>query len=330
VLRGFLAVDTFPALSESRDRLLARLGAPQPAVAAVVEAIESDLALTGAVLRLANADSHGRDRLCTVAAAVERLPASELRGLAQEIRTFDFFDRQSMWGLVPVRVRLHALATQRLADRIACQIGHEHRDVLAAASLLHDVGKLVLIQAYSDYPAQILAGASTPGERIRRERRELGVDHALVGGVLLRRWRLPAALASSVEHHHDPAAEGDALLIGLADMLAHYEHGSPVSPGEMLGAAKALGLHAPDLRQLMYETIGGSAKTKRYVRGCPLTPRECAILQSLAAGRVSKQIAVDLGISTSVVRTHLHNICGKLDAVDRVQAVLTAIRDGWI
>ena len=46
------------------------------------------------------------------------------------------------------------------------------------------------------------------------------------------------------------------------------------------------------------------------------------MLQRLAEGKVYKQIAHELTLSTSTVRTHLHNIYGKLGAVDRAQAVL--------
>ena len=63
-------------------------------------------------------------------------------------------------------------------------------------SLLHDIGKLVLVHAYPGYPRQVHGEARTPEERIHRERRELGVDHALVGGVLARRWGLPKSIAS--------------------------------------------------------------------------------------------------------------------------------------
>jgi len=38
------------------------------------------------------------------------------------------------------------------------------------------------------------------------------------------------------------------------------------------------------------------------------------VLKRLAEGKVYKQIALDLGLSTSTVRTHLHNIYGKLGA----------------
>jgi DNA-binding NarL/FixJ family response regulator len=45
---------------------------------------------------------------------------------------------------------------------------------------------------------------------------------------------------------------------------------------------------------------------------------------------VYKQIAAELGLSTSTVRTHLHNVYGKLGAMDRAQAVLIATERGWI
>src|SRR6266513_4827374 len=104
------------------------------------------------------------------------------------VRTFDFFERSSVWEGAPERFRLHALATQHAADRLAAEIGYEHRDRLTATSFLHDIGKLVLLHAYPGYPGQVHRGARTPEDRIHQERRELGVDHALVGGVLARRW----------------------------------------------------------------------------------------------------------------------------------------------
>src|SRR5436305_948867 len=115
----------------------------------------------------------------------------------------------------------HARATQHAADRVAAEVGYEHRDRLTVTSLLHDVGKLVLLHAYPGYPSQVHRGARTPEERLHQERRELGVDHALVGGVLVRRWGLPTSIATPIERHHSPEAEGEAAFIRLADMLAH-------------------------------------------------------------------------------------------------------------
>src|SRR4051812_994084 len=51
---AFEALEVFPALAESRNRLLALISEERPSVGDVVAAIESDVALVIAVLRLAN------------------------------------------------------------------------------------------------------------------------------------------------------------------------------------------------------------------------------------------------------------------------------------
>ena len=76
---------------------------------------------------------------------------------------------------------------------------------------------------------------------MHRERRELGVDHGLVGGVLARRWGLPNRLAAAIERHHSAEAEGESAIIRLADMLAHYGHGQPVDPAQMLKVSRTRG-----------------------------------------------------------------------------------------
>ena len=327
---AFEALEAFPALAESRDRLLAVVSKDHVATADVVAAVESDVALIIAVLRLANRLQDGRIRIETVVGAVEALSPPTVQAIATRVRTFDFFERASVWDAAPERFRLHALATQHAADRVAAEVGYENRDRLTVTSLLHDVGKLVLLHAYPGYPAQVHRGARTPEERIHQERRELGVDHALVGGVLVRRWGLPASVATPIERHHNPEVEGEAAFIRLADMLAHYEQGARVSPTEMLQTARSVGLGPQELRRVMYELPSSASQRQRHVDPCPLSGRELGVLQRLAEGKVYKQIAHELTLSTSTVRTHLHNIYGKLGAVDRAQAVLIATERGWL
>src|SRR3984893_5379835 len=305
---AFEALEAFPALAESRDRLLMVVAKDHVATAEVVSAVESDVALIIAVLRMANQAQAGRGRVDTVVGAVDLLTPKTVHALAGRVRTFDFFERSSVWEGAPERFRLHALATQHAADRVAAEVGYEHRDRLTVTSLLHDVGKLVLLFAYPGYPAQVHRGAKTPEDRVHRERRELGVDHALVGGVLVRRWGLPATIATTIERHHNPEVEGEAAFIRLADMLAHYEQGAPVSPNELLRSARTVGLGPEELRRVMYELPTAPTQRRRHVDPCPLSARELGVLQRLAEGKVYKQIAHELTLSTRTGRTHLPNI----------------------
>jgi putative nucleotidyltransferase with HDIG domain len=327
---AFEALEAFPALAESRDRLLAAIGSKPDAAAEIVAAVESDVALVIAVLRLANDAQEGRGRIDTATAAVAALDIEEVLAFAGTVQTFDLFAGARGWDAAPGRFRLHALATQRAAERVATEIGYGDRDRLMLTSLLHDIGKLVLIHAYPGYPAKVHLEARTPEARIHRERTELGVDHALVGGVLIRRWGLPASIATPIERHHSPEAEGEAMLLRLADMLAHYERGEAVSVREMLRSAAALGLGAVELKRLIYELPEVATRRRRPAEPCPLSAREVGVLQLLSEGKVYKQIAHELALSTSTVRTHLHNMYSKLGAVDRAQAVLIAADRGWL
>jgi DNA-binding NarL/FixJ family response regulator len=62
----------------------------------------------------------------------------------------------------------------------------------------------------------------------------------------------------------------------------------------------------------------------------PLTPREEQILQLIADGYSTSEVAARLFISGKTVKNHLASIYDKLDARDRTQAVLSAVRIGII
>ena len=329
---AFEALEAFPVLVESRNRVLRLFEPGDPSTAEVVAAVESDVALAIAVMRLANrVDGRSRGRVESIVKAVEVLSPRAVHTIAGRARTFDFFERTAVWQGIPERFRLHAVATQRAADRLARELTYESRDRLMVTSLLHDVGKLVLVHAYPGYPGQVHGEARTPEDRLQRERRELGVDHALVGGVLARRWGLPRAVASVIERHHSSDGDGEAALVRLADMLAHHALGGAVAPSELLAVSRTVGLPVQALRTVMYDLpLPTSGGRPRQIDPCPMSSREIEVLRGLAQGKVYKQIASELGLSTSTVRTHLHNVYGKLGAMDRAQAVLIATERGWL
>jgi two-component system, NarL family, response regulator DegU len=62
----------------------------------------------------------------------------------------------------------------------------------------------------------------------------------------------------------------------------------------------------------------------------PLSKREREILQKVADGSTTRQVANELGISPHTVKTHLERIFEKLGANDRAQAVAMAIRQGIV
>jgi DNA-binding NarL/FixJ family response regulator len=61
-----------------------------------------------------------------------------------------------------------------------------------------------------------------------------------------------------------------------------------------------------------------------------LTRRECEVLQLLAEGKSNKQIGETLYISEKTVKNHVSNILHKMNCNDRTQAVVEAIKRGWV
>jgi len=62
----------------------------------------------------------------------------------------------------------------------------------------------------------------------------------------------------------------------------------------------------------------------------PLSPREVQILDNIAQGMTNKEVAYTLAISEQTVKNHMSSILRKLSVNDRTQAVVYAIRQGWI
>lgn len=61
-----------------------------------------------------------------------------------------------------------------------------------------------------------------------------------------------------------------------------------------------------------------------------LTRRECEVLQMLADGKSNRGIGETLFISEKTVKNHVSNILQKMDVNDRTQAVVVAIKNGWV
>ncbi|MFT2720459.1 response regulator [Deinococcus sp. A31D244] len=61
-----------------------------------------------------------------------------------------------------------------------------------------------------------------------------------------------------------------------------------------------------------------------------LTPRELEVLRLIADGLPNRDIAAELGVSVSTVKLYVQEILVKLQAADRTQAAVKALRQGWL
>ena len=324
------ALDVIPAFAPALERVLLATTTDGATGGELVAAIESDTGLTVAIMRRAQTIG-ARHPIANVADAVAALGPVEIAEAIKPLPRTEFPWRTSRFEVLMHQSRVHALAVTRAADRIAREVSVVQRDDILVAALLHDLGKLVLGRAHPDYTDLIDVRTTNPEKRIHQERRELGTDHASLGGLMLRRWGLPDRLVRAVAAHHSSQAEGEvATYVRLADMIAHHAQGETVDRGKMLSLCRVCELSANQLRDVLFDLPHSGGSERRRAEPSPLSTRETTVLRILAQGKVYKVIAQELGLSTSTVRSHLHKAYDKLGVGDRAQAVLRATEMGWI
>jgi DNA-binding NarL/FixJ family response regulator len=105
-------------------------------------------------------------------------------------------------------------------------------------------------------------------------------------------------------------------------------------PEELIAAIHTIAagdsLLSPSVTSRVIERMAGqpSPDATRDARLGELTPRETEVLSLMARGLSNAEIAAALVIEESTVKTHVKRILAKLDARDRVQAVIFAYESG--
>ena len=99
--------------------------------------------------------------------------------------------------------------------------------------------------------------------------------------------------------------------------------------GKMVRLCHVCGLSVTALRDVLFDLPHSGGSHRRRAEPSPLSARQTEVLRTLAEGKTYKTIALELGISASTARSHLHETYDKLGVDDRINAVLRATEMGW-
>jgi two-component system, NarL family, response regulator NreC len=99
---------------------------------------------------------------------------------------------------------------------------------------------------------------------------------------------------------------------------------------ELVQALRAVGRGEMFLTQSISRTVVQALRRETDLPGRGLSDRERQVLQLVAEGKTTKEIATLLGISVKTAESHRSNIMDKLDIHDTAGLVRYAIRHGLI
>ncbi len=201
------------------------------------------------------------------------------------------------------------------ADALQLLLGGEDDiDMAAAASTAEEALEI----AGTVLPDVVLMDIDLPGIDGIEATRILRQRQPLASVVIITAYQQPDVIASAI----DAGASGYVPKTHAADELVSVIRRA--AAGEMVLPSKDIGAILGRLQKVR------EIRTDEGQLVARLTPRELEVLQSLADGKSTDEIAQALFISPRTVRSHVKNVLAKLGVHSKLEAVTMALRYGVI
>ncbi len=194
----------------------------------IADTLSRDQGLTAKVLTMANSAFYGlQQEVTTVSRAIAVLGLAEVRTLVLTVgvkaltASKDFpkdFRVDSYWE--------HQLSVGLLARMLAPLMGGTDPDNMFTAGVLHDLGKLLTaLHRPEDWRAIEARTARECLAYSEVEDDHWGIEHGVVGAMVMGAWNLPPDLTEPVNWHHapmhSPQHRRQSLVLCVADAMAH-------------------------------------------------------------------------------------------------------------
>ncbi len=251
-------VNDLPTLPVVFQELFRRMQDPDTQVSELAEVIARDQALTLKILKLVNSAFYGRPaQISSISRAVIIMGFQAVRSAALAVSVFEHFKDLNNDGAAFTLDGFwrHSIGVSCLAKQAALVLHVGVPEDAFVAGLLHDVGKLVMLQHFPDDVEDLTRAAGEQRLTWRTgEEMLFPISHDTIGRALFRAWNFPAAVVEAVACHHRPESASRyaelAALVHLADFFSyHMESGCPGGVGartHSADAARLVGL-TPDL-----------------------------------------------------------------------------------
>jgi HD-like signal output (HDOD) protein len=191
----------------------------------IADLISMDTGLSARLLKIVNSAFYGYpSQIDSLSQAVSIVGTNQLSMLALGIDVVAEFKDIPRGYINMDLFWKHSIACGIIARLIAATRNIQNTERLFVAGMLHDIGRLVVYHYMPHEALDMLTEARDTESLLGRVEAEyLGGDHAEIGGLLLRVWKLPPSLENAVRYHHRPGDSQNGLepaIIHVADVMA--------------------------------------------------------------------------------------------------------------
>lgn len=202
-------IKNLPSLPKHYNMIVNELQSPNPSLRKVGDIISRDVTMTARVLQFVNSAFFGLpNKISSAHQAVTLLGINTLKAVILYAQVFSTLNKGSISnGMSMESLWTHSMRVGVFAGEIAGleSAGKNIEDDAFAAGMLHDIGKLLLMEipfhsrSIKDYIKENKCSA------LEAEYRLLGTSHAEVGAYLLGIWGIADHIVEAVAFHHNPS-----------------------------------------------------------------------------------------------------------------------------
>ncbi len=198
------AVDRMPAFPKSVQRILELTRDVNCSPKDLVQVIDKDPVVTVKILKVVNSAYYSLPKQITsINHAVVYMGFNSVKNLALSIAAIGMLPKDNIAGFDVQQYLLHSLSTAGIARQLALRVEGADAGDCFIAGLLHDFGKVVFAQFMPEEFRQALEISQRDQTALHLALREtIGVDHAVVGAMLVEKWRFAPPLVETIRHQY--------------------------------------------------------------------------------------------------------------------------------
>ncbi len=215
-------IKNLPTIPSILDNILTLLEDENVSALKLEEIISNDQAIASKVLSIANSAYYSlSQKVTSISHAVSLLGFTTVKNIAIGTSIFsNFSDKGS--GIDLKDLYLHSIGTAMASEKIARKFSNIQPETAFIGGLLHDIGKLILIDIFQkQYRDAVETARDTACSICFAEDRVFGTNHITVGEWLCDRWHLPPEVILSVKYHRAPWLSGENKELPSAIYLAN-------------------------------------------------------------------------------------------------------------
>lgn len=199
------AVDGMPAFPKSVEKILELTRDVNATPKDLVQIIDKDPVVTVKILKVVNSAYYSLPKQITsINHAVVYLGFNTIKNLALSIAAIGMLPRHNAAEFDIGKYLLHSLSTAVIAKKLALRMDDADPMDCFIGGLLHDFGKVVCAQFMPNEFKQALAQSEANGSSLHEAlQQSLGADHAVIGAMLVEKWRFAPSLIETIAHQYD-------------------------------------------------------------------------------------------------------------------------------